>query len=96
MAEQLNATLQWEFAESETVRPHCPGNVVVAGHTPQDGGEVVDLGFLKVDDTDASRGGWLAALEVRGGTIVQANELGHIRRSSRPGDQSTDPAQTSN
>ena len=36
-------------------------------------------GFLKVIDTDCSRGGWLTALEVGSGRIVQANQLGETR-----------------
>jgi serine/threonine protein phosphatase 1 len=62
------------------LRPHFSGKIVVAGHTPQTSGEPLDLGFLKVIDTDCSRGGWLTAFEAKYGTIVQANERGEIRR----------------
>ena len=79
MAEQSNTTLQWEFVEPEKMRPHYSGKTVIAGHTPQTSGEPLDLGFLKVIDTDCSRGGWLTALEVGSGRIVQANQLGEAR-----------------
>ena len=79
MAEQSNTTLQWEFVEPEKMRPHYSGKTVVCGHSPQTGGEPLDLGFLKVIDTDCSRGGWLTALEVGSGRIVQANQLGETR-----------------
>jgi serine/threonine protein phosphatase 1 len=96
MTHQTNSTLQWEHVQPDKMRPHISGKTVIAGHTPQMSGEILDLGFLKLIDTNACRGGWLTALEARGGAIVQANELGHIRSSSSPGDQSTDPARTSN
>src|SRR5262245_28885651 len=80
MAEQSNSTLQWEFVEPEKMRPHYSGKIVIAGHTPQTSGEPLDLGFLKVLDTDCSRGGWLTALEVHGGEIIQANQEGRLRR----------------
>ena len=79
MAEQSNTTLQWEFVEPEKMRRHCSGKTVIAGHTPQTSGEPLDLGFLTVIDTDCSRGGWLTALEVGSGRIVQANQLGETR-----------------
>ena len=79
MAEQSNTTLQWEFVEPEKMRPHYSGKTVIAGHTPQTSGEPLDLGFLKVIDTDCSRGGRLTALEVGSGRIVQANQLGETR-----------------
>jgi len=53
--------------------------MVIAGHTPQTSGEPLDLGFLKVIDTDCSRGGWLTALEVKSGEVLQANQRGELR-----------------
>ena len=79
MSQQSNTTLQWQFVEPEKMRPHYSGKTVICGHSPQTGGEPLDLGFLKVIDTDCSRGGWLTALEVGSGRIVQANQLGETR-----------------
>jgi serine/threonine protein phosphatase 1 len=81
MAEQSNTTLQWEFVVPEKMRPHYSGKTVIAGHTPQTRGVPLDLGFLKVIDTDCSRGGWLTALEVHGGEIFQANQSADSRRT---------------
>ena len=61
------------------MRRHCSGKIVVAGHTPQTSGEPLDLGFLKLLDTDVSRGKWLTTLEAQTGEIVQANQDGEIR-----------------
>jgi serine/threonine protein phosphatase 1 len=79
MSQQSNTTLQWEFVEPEKMRPHYSGKIVIAGHTAQTSGEALDLGFLKVIDTDCCRGRWLTALEVGSGRIVQANQLGETR-----------------
>jgi serine/threonine protein phosphatase 1 len=79
MAEQSGQTLRWEFIQPERMVPHYSGKTVVAGHTPQTSGEILDLGFLKVIDTDCSRGGWLTALEVRSGEVIQANQRGEVR-----------------
>ena len=82
MAEQSDTTLRWEFVETEMMRPHCSGKVVIAGHTPQAGGAPLDLGFLKVIDTDCSRGGWLTALDLGDHRILQANERAEMRRGT--------------
>ncbi len=79
MSQQSSRTLRWEFIEPERMAPHYSGKTVVAGHTPQTSGEVLDLVFLKVIDTDCSRGGWLTALEVGSGEVIQADQLGDIR-----------------
>jgi serine/threonine protein phosphatase 1 len=61
-------------------RPHCSDKVAIVGHTPQKGGEVLDLGYLKCIDTFCHGGGWLTALEVAGGRRVwQANLAGEMR-----------------
>ena len=83
MAEQSGHTLRWEFVEPNRMAPHFSGKTVIAGHTPQTSGEVLDLGFLKLIDTDASRGGWLTALEVNSGKVIQANQAGNLRLDRR-------------
>jgi serine/threonine protein phosphatase 1 len=80
MNEQSNTTLHWEFIEKEKMRPHCSGKTIIVGHTPQISGEVLDLGFLKLIDTDCSRGGWLTAYEPVHQRFLQANEEGCLRR----------------
>ena len=79
MSQQSSRTLRWEFIEPERMAPHYSGKVVIAGHTPQTNGDPLDLGFLKVIDTDASRGKWLTALEVRSNVIIQTDQDGKIK-----------------
>jgi serine/threonine protein phosphatase 1 len=71
--------LRWEFLESTKMCPHFSGKIVVVGHTPQENGEVLDLGFLVCLDTDCSRGGWLSALEVGTGRVIQTSQNGDVR-----------------
>ena len=79
MPEQSNTTLQWEHIDPERMRPHFSSKTVIAGHTPQTSGKILDLGFLKVIDTDCSRGGWLTALEMRTSSFIQADQTGRTR-----------------
>jgi Calcineurin-like phosphoesterase len=60
--------------------PHCSGKMAIVGHTPQKGGEILDLGFLKCIDTFCHGGGWLTALEVNTGQLWQANQDGELRK----------------
>jgi serine/threonine protein phosphatase 1 len=83
MPEQDGYTLRWEFVRPHQMAPHISGKTVVAGHSTQKGGEITDLGFLVLIDTGASMGGWLTALEVNSGEVIQANQAGEIRRSNR-------------
>jgi len=84
MEQQSSRTLRWEFLEPGRMAPHYSGKTVIAGHTPQTSGEILDLGFMKVIDTDCSRGGWLTALEVRTGKVIQADQRGEVRLSGVP------------
>ena len=68
--------LRWEHIETEVQRPHFSGKTVVVGHTPQVGGEVLDMDFMICIDTDCSRGRWLTALEVGTDRVVQSDERG--------------------
>jgi hypothetical protein len=61
--------------------PNFSGKVVIAGHTRQKGGEVLDLGFLKLIDTEAFGNGWLTALEAHTGEVIHANQQGQLKRS---------------
>jgi serine/threonine protein phosphatase 1 len=76
-----NAALQWEFVEPEKMRPHFSGKTVIVGQTRQTSDEVLDLGFLKLIDTDCSRGGWLTAIDLINHGTVQASETDRDRDS---------------
>ncbi len=56
--------------------PHYSGKIAVVGHTPQMGGKVLDLGYLKCVDTGCGYGGVLSALEVNTGIVWQVDENG--------------------
>lgn len=62
-------------------RPHCSGKTAIVGHTAQESGHILDLGFLKCIDTFCHGGGWLTALEVERGKVWQANQSGAIREA---------------
>lgn len=85
MDQQPALTLRWEFVDPTQQRSHVSGKTVVVGHTPQTIGDVLNLGFLICIDTDCSRGGWLTALEVDCGLVVQANVRGQVRTASLAG-----------
>jgi serine/threonine protein phosphatase 1 len=82
MPHQPDSVLRWDFVVPSRMVPHFSGKTVVAGHTPQTNGEILDLGFLKLIDTDASRGAWLTAYEPATGLVLQANQVRSIRRRS--------------
>ena len=55
---------------------HYSGKVAVVGHTPQKGGKILDLGYVKCIDTGCGHGGLLTALDVHSGQIWQVTESG--------------------
>jgi serine/threonine protein phosphatase 1 len=83
MPEQTGHTLRWEAVDPHRMGRHHSGKTAVVGHTTRTDGQILDLGFLVMIDTGASMGGWLTALEVYSGEIVQTNQQGEIRRSRR-------------
>jgi hypothetical protein len=89
MDRQPAPKLRWESVEPGRQQPHASGKIVIVGHSPQTDGEILDLGFMKVIDTDASRGGWLTALEVHSGEVIKANQSGEVKRAG-PGRPGTD------
>jgi serine/threonine protein phosphatase 1 len=81
MAQQSRSTLQLEHVHPEKMHRHYSGKIVMAWHTrPQTSGEILDFGFLKVIDTDCRRGGWLTAFARIHPRLLQANEIGQVRR----------------
>ncbi len=73
--------LRWDAIKPAELRPHFSGKTVVVGHTPQATGEILDLRFLIGIDTNCFRGGWLTALDVATGEVIQTNQPGELRRS---------------
>lgn len=79
LGEQPALALRWRVTDPAVAVPHHSGKVAVVGHTPQQSGEVLDLGFLVCIDTNCARGGWLTALEVGTGQVWQADRTGRLR-----------------
>ena len=72
--------LRWRVTDPATAVPHCSGKVTIVGHTPQAGGDVLNLGFLLGVDTNCFRGGWLTAVCIESGHVWQADQA-----RTRPG-----------
>jgi serine/threonine protein phosphatase 1 len=85
MPEQSGHTLRWDAIQPGRTAPHVSGKTVVVGHTRLADGQVRDLGFLVMIDTDPTRAGWLTAIELNSGEIIQASQRGETRRSARTG-----------
>lgn len=83
IGEQNEEVLLWRhLAPNAVPNPHVSGKKVIVGHTPQIGGEVLDLGHLVCIDTYCFGSGWLTALEVHSGDVWQANTRGQVRVST--------------
>ena len=79
MSQQPSLALRWRVCQKDMVTPHCSGKTVIAGHSSQQSGKILDLAFIKCIDTNCVRGGWLTALDVVSGEVWQANRSGHTR-----------------
>jgi serine/threonine protein phosphatase 1 len=79
MDEQHVGVLLWESVRTMTPGPHDSGKTVIAGHTSQKNGEILDLGHVKVIDTYCYGGGWLTALDVLTEEVWQADREGNMR-----------------
>lgn len=82
LAKQPGLALRWRVTDAATAAPHHSGKVAVVGHTPQQSGEILNLGFLICIDTNCARGGWLTALDLGSGQVWQANRSGQLRTGS--------------
>jgi serine/threonine protein phosphatase 1 len=79
MSEQPGHQLRWALFDPSDMRPHCSGKPVTVGHTEQNSGEILDLGFAACIDTACWRYGWLTALEPASGEMWQASRWGMLR-----------------
>jgi serine/threonine protein phosphatase 1 len=79
MRDQPILALRWESLRDHVPAPHHSGKVVIAGHTSQKSGEILDLGHIKCIDTCCYGSGWLTAFDVHSGRIWQANKAGMLR-----------------
>ena len=61
MEDQPFDVLRWESLRERMPEPHVSGKIVIAGHSSQKSGEVLDVGYLTCIDTYCFGGGWLTA-----------------------------------
>jgi serine/threonine protein phosphatase 1 len=85
MDRQRNELLRWESLRDTTPLPHFSGKIVIAGHSSQKNGEVLDLGYLKCIDTYCYGGGWLSGLDVHSGRLWQFSKSGKPRTATGVG-----------
>lgn len=84
MAEQTEQLNFWEHIDSYTPEPHISGKTAWVGHTPQRSGNIKDMKHVVCIDTGSFISGWLTAVEVNTGEIIQVNNNnGKIRRKDR-------------
>jgi len=79
LAEQNSLVLRWRSLMEVTPGPHISGKKAIVGHTPDQSGEIFDIGHLMCIDTYCYGGAWLTAADVVNGTIWQANQVGQLR-----------------
>lgn len=79
MIGQPATVLRWSSLREVMPGPHQSSKRVVAGHTSQKKGTILDLGYLTCIDTYCYGGGWLTALDVYTGLVWQANREGRLR-----------------
>ena len=83
MGRQPEALLRWHSLRDGVPRAHYTGKVVIAGHTSQKSGKILDLGHIVCIDTYCHGGGWLTAMEVSTRKVWQAEKDGHVRGRRR-------------
>lgn len=79
--QQSVESLLWDKFYDPT--PHVSGKTMIAGHTSQKTGEVLDLGHAVCIDTWACGQGWLTCLEPATGRMWHADQAGKTRVSRR-------------
>lgn len=80
--DQPTEQLLWESLKRYRPGPHVSGKKVIVGHTPQNSGEILDLGHLVCIDTYCYGGRWLTAYECNTGQTWQADRDGNVRNGS--------------
>ncbi len=81
MNDQPFDVLRWESLRDRIPGPHVSGKTVIAGHSSQKTGEILDVGHLLCIDTYCFGGGWLTALDVVTKEVWQTNRQGSLRPS---------------
>ena len=82
MSEQDDASIYWNHLLPPLPPPHKSGKRVVVGHTPQPSGNILNGGHVVCIDTYCFGTGYLTALDVSNGEIIQADRQGHARHGT--------------
>lgn len=84
LSEQTEESNFWEHLCGDAPEPHISGKTAWVGHTPQRTGNIKDHQHIVCIDTGSFFTGWLTAIEVGTGEIIQANnQNGNIRKKNR-------------
>jgi len=73
----------WQHMKLSFPVPHYNGKKAWVGHTPQQSGDILDLGHLAIIDTNCYGGGYLSAVDVDSGDYWQVDLEGKLREFSR-------------
>ncbi|WP_337176538.1 metallophosphoesterase family protein [Paludisphaera sp.] len=84
MHRQPASLLRWHSLRDGVPRAHYSGRKVIAGHTSQKGGKILNLGHIVCIDTYCHGGGWLTALDVDKARVWQADRGGKLRMRRAP------------
>jgi serine/threonine protein phosphatase 1 len=84
MSRQPASLLRWHSLRDGVPRPHYSGRKVIAGHTSQKDGKILNLGHIVCIDTHCHGGGWLTALDVHKAKVWQADRGGKLRVRRAP------------
>ena len=84
MNRQPRGALLYTRLAKQVPPPHISGKTAYVGHSTQRSGEILNLGHIICIDTCLYGGGWLTAMEIRSGTILQSDGGGQVRRGELP------------
>jgi serine/threonine protein phosphatase 1 len=82
LSAQPTDLLIWMSLRDQIPTAHVSGKTAIVGHTPQKGGDVLDLGYLKCLDTGCVYGGYLTAMDLHSGELWQFDKNGERRKES--------------
>ena len=79
LEETPDEILFWQHMKLAFPLPHINGKKAWVGHTPQDGGNIQDLGHVALIDTHCYDDGFLSAVDVDSGDFWQVKMDGSMR-----------------
>ncbi len=80
MREQPDTLIYWTHLTTPLPPPHVSGKRFFVGHTPQPFGQILRQEHLVCVDTCCFGNGYLSAMNVDTGEVIQTDRHGHLRR----------------